>query len=274
VKHLNCGTMCPRGARLLAGHGGLLEPTEIVAHCLLIEAGGELVLVDTGFGLGDCSNPNRLGRPFRALVRPRCAEGETAIRQIEALGHNPADVRHILITHLDLDHAGGIGDFPDAKIHLFGAELAVAQHPPLRERARYVRSQWGPDPDWTTYEAGGDDWFGFESVRLLPDLDAEIALIPLPGHTAGHSGVAINTPDGWLLHCGDSFFFAGEIETPPHSTPGLRFFQTIDQHDGEARHRNQERLRELRREHGDEVTLFCSHDAQMLEAAQRQPAAA
>src|SRR5262249_51398035 len=57
VHHLNCGTMCPRGARLLAGSGGLLETTKIVAHCLLIEAGGELILVDTGFGLGDCSNP-------------------------------------------------------------------------------------------------------------------------------------------------------------------------------------------------------------------------
>ncbi|MGC1814984.1 MAG: hypothetical protein WA696_12670, partial [Solirubrobacterales bacterium] len=52
VRHLNCGTMCPRGARLLSGHGGLVEPTKIVAHCLLIEADGELVLVDTGFGLG------------------------------------------------------------------------------------------------------------------------------------------------------------------------------------------------------------------------------
>jgi len=48
--------MCPRGARLLAGRGGLLEPSTMIAHCLLLEAGGELVLVDTGFGLGDCSD--------------------------------------------------------------------------------------------------------------------------------------------------------------------------------------------------------------------------
>jgi hypothetical protein len=116
--------MCPRGARLLAGHGGLLETTKIVAHCLLIEAGGELVLVDTGFGVGDCSNPKRLGAPFRAMVAPICEERESAVRQIEALGHHPADVRHIITTHLDLDHAGGIGDFPDAQIHVFASELA------------------------------------------------------------------------------------------------------------------------------------------------------
>ena len=260
--------MCPRGARLLAGRGGLLEPSRVVAHCLLLEAGGELVLVDTGFGLGDCSDPNRLGRRFRALVRPVCEESETAVRQLEGLGYDPADVRHIITTHLDLDHAGGIGDFPEAQIHLFASELAEAQSPGLLERARYVRSQWGENPHWVEYRGGGDHWFGFESIRLLPDLDCEIALIPLPGHTAGHCGVALKTADGWLLHCGDAFFFHGEVESPPRCPPGLRFFQNLNQHDGKARHHNQERLRELRREHGDEVTLICSHDAEMLHATE------
>ena len=62
-------------------------------------------------------------------------------------------------------------------------------------------------------------------------------MIPLPGHSAGHSGVAVNTSDGWLLHSGDSFFFHGEIETPGALPPGLRLFQTLNQHDGKARHR-------------------------------------
>ena len=62
------------------------------------------------------------------------------MRQLEALGHDPADVRHIITTHLDLDHAGGIGDFPEAQIHLFASELAEARSPGLLERARYVRS--------------------------------------------------------------------------------------------------------------------------------------
>jgi len=266
--------MCPRGARLLAGQGGLLEKTEIVAHCLLVEVGRELVLVDTGFGTGDCADPKRLGAVFRASVAPACRERETAVRQIQALGHDPADVRHIVTTHLDLDHAGGLGDFPDAQVHVFGAELAAAKSPALRERARYIEAQRAHGPIWVEHGAGGDSWFGFESIRLLPDLDAEIAMIPLPGHTAGHSGVAVNTSDGWLLHCGDAFFFHGEIETPGRCPPGLRLFETINQHDGKARQRNQERLRELQRNHGDEVTLFCSHDPQMLEAAQRQPAVA
>jgi glyoxylase-like metal-dependent hydrolase (beta-lactamase superfamily II) len=257
--------MCPRGARLLAGEGGWLETSPVVAHCLLIEAGGELVLVDTGFGTADCANPKRLGRGFNVFVAPKCRAEETAVRQIEELGLDPGDVRHIVTTHLDVDHAGGLGDFPGAQVHLTGAELEATKSRSLLERSRYIQAQWAHGPNWATYDAGGDSWFGFESIRLLPDLDAEIALIPLPGHTAGHSGVAINTPDGWLLHGGDAFFFRGEIETPPRCPPGLRFFQQINQHDGKARHANQARLRELKRAHGDEVTLLCSHDPKMLE---------
>src|SRR5271165_5137385 len=114
LHHLNCGTMCPRGARLLAGTGGLLEPTRLVCHCLLIEGAEGLVLVDTGFGNGDVGSPRQLGRLFSALVRPQLSEGETAHAQILARGFQPADVRHIVTTHLDLDHSGGLPDFPEA----------------------------------------------------------------------------------------------------------------------------------------------------------------
>jgi glyoxylase-like metal-dependent hydrolase (beta-lactamase superfamily II) len=265
--------MCPRGARILAGEGGWLERSKVVAHCLLVEVGGEYVLVDTGFGTDDCADRKRLGRRFNTFVNPVCDEGETAIRQIKALGVDPGDVRHIVTTHLDLDHAGGLGDFPEAQVHVLGAELAGAEHPPLRERSRYAKAQWAHGPHWVEYGPGGDRWFGFESIRLLPDLEGEIALIPLPGHSAGHSGVAINTPSGWLLHCGDAFFHHGELETPPRCPRGWRIFENLNQHDGEARHRNQERLRGLRQEHGEDIAMLCSHDPEMLDAAQ-QPTAA
>src|SRR3954451_16566557 len=140
--------MCPRGARLLAGQGGLLAEARLVAHCLLIEAGDGVVLVDTGFGTGDAADPGRLGAPFRALVRPKCEESETAVRQIEGMGLDPGDVRHIVITHLDLDHAGGLGDFPEADVHVFAPELEAARSPSMRERTRYIDAHWAHGPKW------------------------------------------------------------------------------------------------------------------------------
>jgi glyoxylase-like metal-dependent hydrolase (beta-lactamase superfamily II) len=265
VHHLSCATLCPRGARLIDGHGGLLAPAKMVAHCLLIEAGGSLVLVDTGFGTGDVADPKRLGQPFRLALQPRPSMADTAIRQVEGLGLDPADVRHIVVTHLDLDHAGGLGDFPSAEVHVHAPELAAAKSPPLQERLRYVKAHWAHGPQWVEHEVAGETWFGFESVRIIDGIDSEIAMVPLLGHSTGHTGVAVRSGDGWLLHCGDAYFNHGEVQTPPSCPPALRVFQSIVGHDAKARRANQERLRELGRAHGDEVTLFCSHDPHELE---------
>jgi glyoxylase-like metal-dependent hydrolase (beta-lactamase superfamily II) len=264
--------MCPQGRRLIAGDGGLLESATIVCHCLLIEADDGLALVDTGFGVEDTRDPGRLGLTFR-LMGARVELGETAIRQVEGLGFAAGDVRQIVATHLDPDHSGGLPDFPEAEVHIFARELEAALDPSLRDRPRYRRPHWEHGPNWVRHEVDGDEWFGFEGVRILPGTGAEILLIPLAGHTKGHSGVAINTGDGWLLHCGDAYFHHGEIATPPNCPPGLRLFQNLNNADRGRRIANQERLRELAARHGDEITLICSHDPHDLDSARTDLAA-
>ncbi len=108
---------------------------------------------------------------------------------------------------------------------------------------------------------GRGEWLGFDSVRIMPGSDAEILLIPLPGHTLGHTGVAVKLSDHWLLHCGDAYFHYGEVQTPPHCPWALRAVQVLDQVDGAARRQNRERLHELAQRHMDDVELICSHDA-------------
>ncbi len=271
LHHLNLATMCPRGARFLTGSGGWTATSELCAHALLIETDDGLVLVDTGFGSEDCRQPKRLGRPFVAISRPRCDLAETALHRLPQLGYTPADLRHIVCTHLDLDHSGGLPDFPDASVHVFGAELDIALKPPLRERLRYIPSHFAHGPDWVRYGCGGDRWFGFESVRVIEGLDIEIALIPLTGHSAGHCGVAVNRGDGWLLHCGDAFFSHHELERPPYAPPGLGAMQALIGYDGADRSQNQARLRELAEARGDLVDLICAHDPFFLESRQGKP---
>jgi glyoxylase-like metal-dependent hydrolase (beta-lactamase superfamily II) len=259
----------------MGGEGGLLNTTDVICHCLLIETSNGLVLVDTGFGTNDARNPAQLGQPFRALLRPRPRVAEAAVTQVERLGFAAADVRHIVTTHLDVDHAGGLSDFPQAEVHVFAPELAAAMSPSLRERPRYIGAHWAHGPRWVEHraETGGDGWFGFESVRILPGLDAEVLLIPLVGHTRGHTGVAVNAGDRWLLHCGDSYFNRGQVATPPTCPAGLALFQTIMAADRGARNANTERLRELAASHGDEVSLFCSHDPHELAREQAMTSA-
>lgn len=262
--------MCPLGQRLINGEGSLFAPGRLVCHVLLIEGPEGLTLVDTGFGGGDVGQPQKMDRRFKALTRPRLEVEETAIEQVRSLGFDGADVRHIVLTHLDIDHGGGLPDFPQAQVHLWVRELETMQNPPRRERLRYEigRAHWAHGPNWVTHDPGGDDWLGFKSVAVLDGGGSEVLLVPLPGHSLGHTAVAIRRNDGWLLHCGDAYFHHGDVETPRRCPAGLRAFQSIVQADGKLRHQNRERLRELARRHAGEVTLICSHDQAELDRAQ------
>ena len=84
---------------------------------------------------------------------------------------------------------------------------------------------------------------------------------------------SVRDGSGWVLNAGDAYFYRREMDTDRRRcTPGLRTYQTMMEVDRGQRLANQERLRELKREHGDEVTIFCSHDQKELEAMQRRGA--
>ena len=267
IHHLNCGTDCPFGGAFFDGRSKGLTG-RLVCHCLLIETEAGLVLVDTGYGLRDVDHPHRqpdprITRTMRSLLNIKLREEETAIRQIERLGFSPADVRHILLTHLDFDHAGGLEDFPHATIHLMDAEFSAATDPRkgFVPRNRYRPAQYNEVEHWRRYSGNGESWFGFPAVRALEGLPPEILFVSLPGHTWGHAGIAIQTGDGWFLHAGDAYFYRGEVGSPDYSCPpGLRGYQRLREVDRAARLRNQERIRELSLAHGDDIRIFCAHD--------------
>lgn len=230
-------------------------------HCLLVEAGQGLVLVDTGFGEQDVRDARgRLGGLFTSLARPVRDLQETAVRQVARLGFSADDVRYIVTTHLDLDHAGGLGDFPQAEVFLMQDELEAATRPSTsRERSRYRQAHWSHGVHWQPQQPGqGERWFGLEGVRRIPGLRAEILLVPLPGHTRGHCGVAIRHGQGWILHVGDAFMVQEELVTG--GSWGLRLYhRTVD---GSLKQSLscRGRLRALAHSHGDLIRLVCSHD--------------
>ncbi|GAA4537043.1 MBL fold metallo-hydrolase [Amycolatopsis samaneae] len=263
VHHLNCGTMRPPGGRLIDGAPGVFRRATMVCHCLLLETDTGLVLVETGTGTPAAENPSAwLGAKFVKLVGAVPDPKLTAVHQIRELGFDPADVRDVVLTHLDLDHAGGLVDFPHARVHVYAEELRALRTPrDRRERNRYRRVQFAHGPQWKSYADSGEAWFGFDAVRQLDGLPPEILLIPLAGHTRGHAGVAVDTGHGWLLNAGDSYFFPGELEPEPYCPPGLALFEGFMQTVKGPRLDNQRRLRQLVREHGDEVTVFSAHNA-------------
>jgi glyoxylase-like metal-dependent hydrolase (beta-lactamase superfamily II) len=265
IHHLNCGTCCPWGGRAFDGTSRGLLHGHIVCHCLLIESDAGLILVDTGFGRRDIAQRERLSGFFRFLNQPQLRERETAAHQIEALGFKASDVRHIIVSHLDFDHAGGLEDFPQATIHLTAREKEVADEQrggAFVGTRRYRPEQWDEEGKWALYPLGrGEKWMGFDAVRDLEGLPPEILLVPLAGHTWGHSGVAIDTGSGWLFYASDAYFHRGEIgREERRCPPGMRFYQTMMEVDRKARKTNQERLRHLSVTRRGEVDIFCAHD--------------
>ncbi len=272
VHHLNCGSMCPLGGKLYDGfsHAG---HAHLVCHCLAIETEQGLVLVDTGIGHMDIVSPERrLSGFFKNLLNVQLKEEDTALAQIQKLGFKPSDVRHIVLTHLDFDHAGGLSDFPEARVHVIKSELEAAMHPhSWIAKNRYRHEQWDMEKNWQTYEPIGEKWLGFDCVRNLKGLPPEILMVPLRGHTYGHSGIAVDTGKEWLLHAGDAYFFRGEMDLEKyHCTPGLRAYQKLMEVDREARLWNQKRLRRLNREQGGVVKIFSAHDAIEFETLLRE----
>lgn len=272
IHHLNCGTFCPVGKRMMNGHGGLAERGRLVCHCLLVESNDGLILVDTGIGFRDIADPEGAlpGALWQALNQAQLDPEETAVRHVRRLGFKPTDVRHIILTHLDFDHAGGLADFPHAQVHVYRVELqaALARMTP-RERMRYAPDQFGHRPDWRIHDRNesdlGERWYGFESVRAIADVGTDLLLIPLAGHSRGHCGVAVLTPQGWLLHAGDAAFFHGELEGPRRvCPPGLRAYQNVFQFDRDQRLRNQRRLQALGNDPRANVKILCSHDPCMF----------
>jgi glyoxylase-like metal-dependent hydrolase (beta-lactamase superfamily II) len=264
VHHIDCGTMCPVSARLLNGTGGWFAAARLVCHCLVLETQDGLVLVDTGLGTRDIDDPRRLGRFFLQVTRPRLVREQTALAHVQRLGYRARDVRHIVPTHLDLDHVGGLADFPEATVHVFAPEHRAALAPrTFGERQRYRSAHFAHGPKWAIHPVAGETWLGFDRVRVIGD---DVALVPLAGHTRGHCAVAVREGDGWLLHAGDAYFFRGEVDpVGPWCTPGLALFQRLVAVDDVARRRNQGRLRDLVRSRSHEVRVFCAHDPQELE---------
>lgn len=237
----------------------------LVCHVLLVETATSLVLVDSGFGSEDCANPARRLGAWRHILRPSLDLHETAAAAVERLGFRRDDVRHIILTHFDVDHVGGIADFPHAKVHANSLDIElVVRNPSLRNRIRYNRHQWDHNPILVGHDPRPETWEGFHGVTPLAEIGDGVLLINVPGHTPGHSAVAVESSEGWVLHCGDAFYHHSTI-TGRGTTPLLlRAQEALVASSRADLYRNHSRLRELAHRNDRHISVVCSHDPQML----------
>lgn len=254
IHHLNCGTLVVPN-----------YPT-VVCHCLLLQEGNRLVLIDTGIGLQDVHQPiERLGQPLIEMAGFQFHECDTAVRRIEQLGLAAEMVENIVLTHGDPDHAGGLADFPQATVHVAQEELTEIAN----GHARYVPAHFAHAPRWQSHGTSTKQWFGLEARPLELGLSSQVLLIPLFGHTAGHCGVAIQQSDRWMLHAGDAYYLRAELTDGNHPVSAIATARADN--DNQRRQSLVAHLRRLATDHADEVDLVAYHDLSELPAGYPLP---
>ncbi|MEE2709999.1 MAG: N-acyl homoserine lactonase family protein [Gemmatimonadota bacterium] len=156
----------------------------------LIQTDDRNILVDTGFPAWYAENPERasledgLGSFGRIL---RLTGENLPESQLARIGLTSEDVNLLVITHTDIDHVGGIGGFPGAKLILGREERAM-------ERPRYFEDR-SPIP-WP-------EGVGYQLVERDMELVPGMRLIATPGHSPGHLSIllALEQEGKILLTC-------------------------------------------------------------------------
>lgn len=146
-----------------------------------------VVLIDTGFG------------PEAAAARGRTLH-ETPARRLARIGIDPARIKDVVITHLHFDHAGTLGDFPNARFHLQDSEMAVATgrcmcHAHLRQPYDVENVV-----DMVRLLYAGRVCFHDRRADLAPGL----SLHRIGGHSAGLQVVRVFTRRGWVVLASDA----------------------------------------------------------------------
>ncbi len=256
IHAFDAGFLRPYGGRLWDGVSPGLGPARLACRCLLLEHPDGLVLVDTSFGLQDAAEPGRIAAAMRWSDRPTLTPDLAAITQLRRAGLDPRAVRHIVMTHLDFDHAGGLSDFPWAEVHVSAIEAAAAR----AQDGMKARQRWRPaqlPAAMAEHATQGPDWFGFATLAGPPE---GILLVPLPGHSPGHCGVAVRAADGWVLHAGDAVFMHAELEAEGRAPPLALAYEAVMQSDAAQRHASAAALRALRITQPAQVEILCTHD--------------
>lgn len=276
---LNCGSCAVICERLFVRKGTWFSRGRINIQCLLVESTAGLILIDTGLGQADLKRlERRRAWLLRLLFKPVTDASITAKSQILAMGFDPADVRHIVMTHMDYDHAGGLSDFPNAKVHLSLDEYqSVTRRSTLLQKLRYDPRQIAHQPNFVTHEHCSETWMELPVLQASTQLPAAIKLVSLSGHTTGHCGVAIQLAashatqdesqdgqgDRWAFHVGDAVLHHGELSVPAHCPAGMWLMRVFTRAKRSLWKQSLTSLRRIAQQHPPTVQFINTHDPAM-----------
>ena len=237
-----CGTLESQKHLFTFGKG-IGEPFNVPVPFFLIDHPKGKVLFDTGNSLAVVSNPETHWGDAVKSYYPRMQESDYIINQLNSQGISPNEIAYVILSHLHLDHAGGVGQFGKAKYVVQRDELHWAYVPDFYQKSAYIKADFDKDVDWFLLDGRSDDNYDLYG-------DGKIIIWFTPGHTPGHQSLLVKLENsGEFLLTGDSCYteeilnediLPGLVWNPSESLRSIR------------------RIREAR--DAKEVTIITGHD--------------
>jgi len=185
----------PADASRMQEKAGIPAQTSVHINCYLVRGGGRMVLIDAGAG------------GFKQW-------GGRLKTNLVLAGVQPSEIDAILLTHAHPDHVGGLMDaseeavFPNAELVVHHREVTFwnddgnLNRAPERARGNFLMAR-------RAFDGYRERLRTFDAGEVLPGMTA----VPLPGHTAGHTGYRLESGGQNLLVWGDIVHFP-EIQIP------------------------------------------------------------
>lgn len=179
-------------------------------------AGSVLVRHPAGDLLIDTGNSSHFddeirGFPFGTWLQLKSLAGELKPesplpQRLRQIGEDPAKLRWAILSHVHLDHSGGLMDLPPLPVLLTREELQFANDPNVQARGYVIAAhvQKFPSVAAPTLQFNPVPYETFdESADLYKD--GSVVVVPLRGHTPGNVGIFVNlSPERRLFYVGDA----------------------------------------------------------------------
>jgi glyoxylase-like metal-dependent hydrolase (beta-lactamase superfamily II) len=183
-------------------------------HSWIVRDGANTIVIDTGTGNGKKRDYPGFGDRFHMLNQPY-------LERMVAIGVERANVTHVLITHLHMDHVGwntiSSGDkwtptFPNAR-YVFGSADMERVLSPATLAKNDMAAQVARDSILPVIEAGLVDQ-SEPGKELFPGLTFELA----PGHTPDQLAIRLQSEGQEALFTADAFHTPIQVARPEWSS--------------------------------------------------------
>ncbi|MBY0279044.1 N-acyl homoserine lactonase family protein [Candidatus Binatia bacterium] len=194
-----CGWLTgPTGLFLDGEHGTIRMP---VPAFLVRHPQGD-VLFDTGLHPDVAHDAKgRLG--FLADVfATELGTDDVVGARLAALEVAPERLRHVVLSHLHFDHAGGLASLPNARITVQRRDWEAGHDADLAGALSFARQDFDHGHDVQLID-GEHDLFG----------DGRIVCLPTHGHTPGHQSLRVRLDSGDVVLTADACYLRRTLET-------------------------------------------------------------